>query len=118
MKYIYLTLLLIIPLSLFADQYVVEWKEVDGKKVQVSSYTLPDGEAVDTDNAYTLVTAEEYALLGDGKDWEKNTTEWLKTPANVSKVDTAITNKPKSDAEKLAKLEAKVLALEEAKATQ
>ena len=109
----YLVLLLLIPTMAFAETlYVVEWKVVDGKKVQNSSYTVESIDEIQGDMAYTLVTAEEYALLGDGTAWEKNTTTWLKDANNTSKVDTAIAEKPLSDKEKLAILEAKITALE------
>ena len=102
---------------LFADQYVVEFKVVDGVKKQVSSYTIPDGETPNTTNSYVLVTEQEYALLGHGTEWDKNTQDWLKDSKNVDKVDLAIANKPKTDKELLAELEAKVAALETAKET-
>ena len=117
MKNIILTILVTITFPLFADQYVIEFKVVDGVKKQISSYTIPDGETPDTTNAYVLVTAEEYEKLGHPSNWEKETTTWLKDLANVEKVNLAITNKPKTDKEKLAELESKITALETAKET-
>ena len=112
MKYILLIILVTISLNCFSDQYVVEFDKATKK--QVSSYTLKDGEAVTTTNPYVLVTAEEYALLGDATAWDKNTTDWLKKADNAKKVDDAITASAsvKTDKEKLAELEAKVAALE------
>ena len=105
MKYILVLLLLALPLTVIADQYVVEFIVVDGVKKQISSYNIPDGEIPDTTRAYVLVTKEEYeGKLGDGSKWEQATKDWLKIQANVSKVNTAIANKPKTDKERLAEL--------------
>jgi len=113
-KIIWIFLLLFMPLSANAEMlYVVEFIVVDGVKKQNSSYTVESEDEIKGSNAYVLVTAEEYALLGDGSKWEKNTIEWLKKAENVAKVDLAITNKPKTDKEKLAELEAKITALED-----
>ena len=110
----YLALLLLIPTLAFAETlYVVEWKVVDGKKVQNSSYTVESVYEIDTGGlAYTLVTAEEYAKLGHGSNWEVETTNWLKTPANVTKVDTAISEKPMTKDDIIADLTARLEALE------
>ena len=95
------------------DLYVVEFND---SKEQVSSYIVQSIDEIDTTNAYVLVTAEEYALLSDGSKWEENTTAWLKKKENEDKVDLAITNKPKTDKEIIADLEARLKALEDAKA--
>lgn len=107
-----LLFVLLTPILVVADEYVVEFEAVDGVKKQVSSYSIPDGESPDTTNTYVLVTAQEYVLLGDSLKWEENTTNWLKTQSNIDKVDLAIINKPKTDKEIIADLTTRLETLE------
>ena len=116
MKKIIFILALSFTVNLYADQYIVVFDK--NTKKQVKSFILPDAEPLpeydNTDLVVITVSKQDYKLLSDGVKWNENTENWLKTQANLEKLNKAISAKEANvKIEKKIKLKKEILAIEE-----
>jgi len=116
MKKIIFILALSFTVNLYADQYIVVFDK--NTKKQIKSFVLPDTEPLpeydNTDLVVITVSEKDYKLLSDGAKWNENTENWLKTQANLEKLNKAISAKEANvKIEKKIKLKKEILAIEE-----
>jgi len=98
----------------YAETYYVKVNVLTGKRIAL--FKFKDGDVLkDTDTcAYVEITKEDHDIQNSSSYEESQTqfANWKKTQVNQDKIDLAIANKPKTDKEKLAELEAKIIVLE------